>query len=281
MNKKRIEVLDPSHAVALIYDKVHKEVIVARDNAVYSLLVFCKKLKDMKDSKLYLSAGYKSFNDYAEDAVGLKKTAIYDYLQLSERSEAFMKRHSSLGVSKLNLFAKMTEEEASSYIEAHDVENTSYRELKQDIKSLNESKQEEAIIEEEDYIEEPVVEDKIESLIDFIQVKRNKLGLTIRELARKLSVDCSNLSKYLRYDKNILLSLSFFTKLIDALNLNDEEVRTMYKLHDMDMIKKKRLSEELAEYISKDETVLKAIIAAKDNKVSAETWNQILKLIEG
>ena len=56
----------------------------------------------------------------------------------------------------------------------------------------------------------------------------------------------------------------------------DEEARSY-----ADKLGKKRLSEDLAEYISKDETVLKAIIAAKDKNVSADTWNQILKLIEG
>ena len=281
MKKERIEVLDPKSDIAMSYEQAHKQVIIARDNAIYSLYIFCKKLKEMKDSKLYLSAGYESFNAYAEEAVGLKKTAIYDYLQLSARSEEFMKKYSAIGVSKLNLLTKMTEEEATSYIEENNIADMSYRAVKENIKAIEDETvtYEEPIEAEELEIidtEEPVAN----TLGEYVRIIRLSKGIGLREMARMLGVVHGNVYQF-ETNKGGISKALVFSKVVEILELTPEEVKEMHRLYDAEMLKKKKLSTDLADYISTDEKISKAIILAKEKKLSSSTWDKILKLIEG
>lgn len=99
--------------------EVEKEFLSLHDTILFSgtsasayFVEFAKKLKEMRDSKLYETAGFSTFSDYVEQAVNIKQRQAYKYIEVYEKfTEDFLKENSKLGITKLLLLSNLTEEE--------------------------------------------------------------------------------------------------------------------------------------------------------------------------
>lgn len=109
--------------------------------AQQSLYEMCKGFKEMRDSKLYKELGYSTFEDYCEQETGFKRSQAYNYIKVIEKlPEDFVHSSGQIGVKKLYLLSSLSEEERTEITENTDLENTSVRELEQQIRQIRAEK---------------------------------------------------------------------------------------------------------------------------------------------
>ena len=119
------------------YIALHNQIIAHGRNACESILYMAQDLKRMNTEKLYEAGGFASFEEYAEKAVGLKKSQAYKYISAYDSlGEEFFHSNGKLGITKINLLAGLTEDERTALQEQTDVESATVRELKEQIAQL-------------------------------------------------------------------------------------------------------------------------------------------------
>lgn len=121
--------------------------------AQQSLYDMCMGFKEMRDSRLYKELGYSDFGDYCEKETGFSRMNVYNYIRVAEKlPQDFVTSRLQIGVKKLTLLAKLSDEERTELAENIDLENTTVKELKAKIDSVK--KQNDALHEEMRYREE-------------------------------------------------------------------------------------------------------------------------------
>lgn len=105
--------------------------------AQQSLYDMCMGFKEMRDSRLYKELGYSDFGDYCEQETGFKRANVYNYISVAENlPKEFVQTSRQIGVSKLLLLAKLSDEDRTEITKNTNLESTSVRELEQQIKEL-------------------------------------------------------------------------------------------------------------------------------------------------
>lgn len=99
---------------------LHTEIMANGNMAAECAVVMARKLKEMRDSKLYETAGFATFGEYAETACGIKERQAYNYISIVENlSGEFLQSSAKIGVSKLSLLASMDEGDRVDLISEH------------------------------------------------------------------------------------------------------------------------------------------------------------------
>lgn len=111
-----------------------RRIKVSAQLAQQSLYEMCTAIKEMRDTKLYKELGYQNFEEYCEKEVGIKRHMAQKYIAVAEMENGESIHH--LGVTKCALLAQLDEPTRTEIIETADLENTTVRELKGRIKSL-------------------------------------------------------------------------------------------------------------------------------------------------
>lgn len=118
-----------------------RRIKVSAQLAQQSLYDMCMGFKEMRDSKLYKELGYSTFEDYCEQETGFKRANVYNYITVVENlPKEFVQTSRQIGVSKLLLLTKLSEEERTEIAEKNDLETTSVRELERQIKEIQAEK---------------------------------------------------------------------------------------------------------------------------------------------
>lgn len=124
--------------------ELNRRIIMAAQLAQQSLYEMCMGFKEMRDSKLYKELGYSNFEAYCEKEVGISRQWVYKYVAVAEKlPEDFVNsslQNSQVSISKLYLLTTLSEEERTELTENTDLENTTVKELEQQIKTLRAEK---------------------------------------------------------------------------------------------------------------------------------------------
>ncbi len=121
--------------------ELNRRIIMAAQLAQQSLYEMCTGFKEMRDSKLYKELGYSDFGDYCEKETGFKRSQAYNYISIVEKLPAdFVQSTGQIGVQKLALLTTLSEEERAELTENTDLENTTVKQLEQQIKTLRAEK---------------------------------------------------------------------------------------------------------------------------------------------
>ena len=135
---------DTASAVTSKYTEAYNlnvRICINAQMAQQNLYEMCKGLKEMRDSKLYKELGYSTFEDYCEQETGFKRANVYNYITVVENlPKEFVQTSRQIGVSKLLLLTKLSEEERTEIAEKNDLETTSVRELERQIKEIQAEK---------------------------------------------------------------------------------------------------------------------------------------------
>lgn len=116
---------------------LHNEIIHCGRMTCEFAIQMAIKLKEMRDDKLYVIAGFETFGDYVEQAVGLKERQAYNYIRVYEDlPKDFLQSNAKIGVTKLTLLASITASNREEIMENENVEEISVRELKEKINEL-------------------------------------------------------------------------------------------------------------------------------------------------
>ncbi len=140
----RMPPADTSRAVTDEYIKavnLNRKIITAAQLAQQSLYEMCMGFKEMRDSKLYKELGYSDFGDYCEKETQINRQNVYKYIAVAEKlPEDFVSSGRQIGIKKLYLLTTLSEEERAEITENTDLENTTVKQLEQQIKTLRAEK---------------------------------------------------------------------------------------------------------------------------------------------
>ena len=116
---------------------LHYEIKKDGDLAASALVEFSKGLKRMRDEKLYLELGFDKFEDYVEQAVGIGQSQAYTYIQAYEKlGSSVLQSTAKIGITKLKLLTMIPPTERDEFLDKHDVEEMSTREMKEVVDKL-------------------------------------------------------------------------------------------------------------------------------------------------
>lgn len=115
---------------------IHNRILANGQIAAQALVAMCQDLKKMRDDKLFEELNYSSFEDYAEQACGIKQRQAYSYIAALERLGAdYIEQNAQLGITKLELISQVSSFEREEFLETVDVEDVSTRELKEELQN--------------------------------------------------------------------------------------------------------------------------------------------------
>lgn len=243
--KKEEELTDSQFKFVL----VHNNILNAGSMITNSVISLAKNLKIMRDEKLYLEAECKSFEEYAEEICGLKRTQAYAYIQTIEKlGEEFVRSNGQIGIAKLSLLAALPEGEKEKIVETVNVESTSVKELKEEIKKLKQELEEkdEKITEiDMNELEVTNLKAEIDKLTTQLKVLENKppeiqvqedtqskekvkeLQSKLKESQEKLKAKNEELEKVKEEGK---LSIEEASNLKKQINLNTDKTMIEFKI---------------------------------------------------
>ena len=117
---------------------LHYEIKSSLAAAASAMVEFCKKLKAMRDGKLYIHIGFDTFEDYVEKAHSIHQRQRYNYIQTYEKLGArLMEENADIGITKLQLLTNVSAVHRDEFLEEKDVANISVSELKKLIEEKN------------------------------------------------------------------------------------------------------------------------------------------------
>ena len=255
------------------FTEQHNKIVQAAAKVGLYLYEFCKALNDMKESKAYETAGYSCFEDYTLRALNIKKSQTYTYVKLANQySKDFFQSTGNIGVTKLELLAKLPEAEATAFIQEHHIEDMSVKEVKRTLATYQDKK-EEAL--EVTGSEEPIVEIvresiKVDSFGSFVKSKRLDKGYSLKTMAIKLDMPYQTYQHVESGYRGLLgKNQSFYDGLIKVLELSAAEIKELYMWADRDCIRRKKLAPDLVAYATENPLINDILRAAKENKVSS------------
>ena len=133
---------EPQHSVIQSEEHIkavalHQKILTSAELAQKNLWDMCTSLKEMRDSKLYKELSYSNFEDYCENEVGMKRRNAYNYIAVVEKiSLENVQPVAQIGIKKLSLLATISSEQQAEISQRVDLENTTYKKLKEEIAQL-------------------------------------------------------------------------------------------------------------------------------------------------
>lgn len=111
---------------------LHERILGDAGRVVVALCDLCEKLKVMRDEKLWKEMGAESFDAYVEEQVGIKSRQAYNYIATYERlGRTALQSNAHLGITKLQLLTEVSDVRRAEFVEEHDLEGMSVREIKE------------------------------------------------------------------------------------------------------------------------------------------------------
>lgn len=115
------------------YD-THARILANGQVMARALVDVCHDLKTMRDEGLYTELGYDTFEEYAEQACGIKQRQAYSYISAYEKlGQKYMTDHADLGITKLELISQISSYEREEFTADVDLESATVRELKAEV----------------------------------------------------------------------------------------------------------------------------------------------------
>lgn len=121
---------------------LNSRIIASAQLAQQSLYEMCTGFKKMRDDKLYKELGYSDFGEYCEQETGFKRRQVYNYISVMEKLPSdFVTSRLQIGIKKMTLLSTLSEEARTEITANTDLENTTVKELEQQIKELKTAKE--------------------------------------------------------------------------------------------------------------------------------------------
>ena len=225
--------------------EVHARIMANGQVLQNTLLEICKDLKTMRDEKLYSSLGYSTFEDYAENACGIKQRQAYSYISTYEKlGEKLINDMENVGITKLALISEISSYERDEFINQTDIENSTVKELKAKVEEFK-RQTEQLTLELEEYKNAPAPE------VDSTADKTAELENQIKQLKQTAADKEKQLKQ--KYEQKVKNAVADEAKKAESLKSENEELKT----------KLKTVDEKLSQAVSK------AKAAGADSDVAA------------
>ena len=208
--------------------------------AQQSLYDMCMGFKEMRDSRLYKELGYSDFGEYCEKETGFTKVNVYRYISIAENlPQDFVTSRLQIGVKKLTLLSKLSEDERTQVTENTDLENTSVRELEEKVKQLK------IKADRADILDHRLSD--MNGICDRISKQRDKAELRIRQLEAEIKdLESRPIEVAVETDSKEVANLK------DAMRRVDLDWSEKYSKLEEDSLKDRRELLQKAEQAEKD-----------------------------
>ncbi len=115
----------------------HRQIMQCGAMAGQYIVEMARKLKTMRDGKLYRAAGFDEFRDYVKEAIGIEERQAYTYIKVAEElPDEFLLKNAALGITKLALLASAEPEDREKAVQEGIAQDGTTRELQEYIKKL-------------------------------------------------------------------------------------------------------------------------------------------------
>lgn len=119
--------------------ELHSKIMANAELAAGALLEMCSAMKEMRDNELYKQFGFKTFDEYCEEKVGIKARQAYNYISTYEKlGSSVLQSNAKLGITKLELIAQLPAVERVEGLEAGEFDGMSAKELRELVKKSRE-----------------------------------------------------------------------------------------------------------------------------------------------
>ena len=119
-----------------------------------------RDLKVMRNERLYIKLGCKTFEDYCNTKTPIGQRQAYNFIRCYEKYGERLAELSTIGITKLALMTALDDEDSDKLIESGDAENMSARELAKRVKELQ-SKNEQLTLELDEKSKEESTADQL------------------------------------------------------------------------------------------------------------------------
>lgn len=117
--------------------RLHAEIMANGEVAEKALISMMRDLKRMRDEKLYIELGHDTFEDYVENAVGIKKRQAYTYISTYEKiPKQLLQSTAQFGITKLELIASIPDLERENFVEQNSIGEMTTRDLKNAVEKI-------------------------------------------------------------------------------------------------------------------------------------------------
>ena len=236
--------------------------------AQQSLYDMCMGFKEMRDSKLYKELGYTEFGDYCEKETGFSRMNVYNYISIAEKlPKDFVNSSLQIGVKKLTLLSKLSEDDRTEITETTDLESTTVKELKAQIESLK-NERDRALKSNEDASHQVFMADK--KVLE-MKSKVSDLENQIKELeSRPIEVAIETDSKEVANLKDAMnrISNDWSEKYSQLEEQNIKDRRELLQKIDSAEKEKEKLSEEKEKKLAELKAELEKTKAEYEKKLS-------------
>lgn len=150
--------------------ELHKSIVYNYRAAAHHLVEAAKCLKEMRDTKAYLSLGMESFEDYTEQMAGIKARQAYTYIATLERlGQPMMEEQSSIGITKLSLLAEITPVEREAFAAENDLAGMTVKEIEELIAENTRRGEQISLFEEKEAESAAKLEEREDTIADLLK----------------------------------------------------------------------------------------------------------------
>lgn len=210
-----------------------------------TLYEICVDLKSIRDNKHYKTLGYNTFEDYCLENFSMARRTAYRYISIAENlSSDFVSSRAQIGVNKLGVLSRLTDEERSELIQTIDIEHTPVKQLEQKSKEIKENRK----------------KDVSDNMALEININPDKPTLTFKDIC-SISFESSSLSKgcLFTYDNScinndLLSNYDYLTKTFNKLVSGKYDYNNLDTLSDLIEVSR-RLADgiyDLKQYLKKE-----------------------------
>ena len=210
-----------------------------------TLYEICVDLKSIRDNKHYKTLGYNTFEDYCLENFSMARRTAYRYISIAENlSSDFVSSRAQIGVNKLGILSRLTDEERTELVQTTDIEKTTVKELEQKSKEIKENRK----------------KDVSDNIALEININPDKPTLTFKDVC-SISFESSSLSKgcLFTYDNScinndLLSNYDYLTKTFNKLVSGKYDYNNLDTLSDLIEVSR-RLADgiyDLKQYLKKE-----------------------------
>lgn len=206
-------------------ETVHNRICANFEVVERTLYDICTDLKTIRDNKYYKTLGYDTFESYCLDNFNMARRTAYRYISIAENlTSDFVSSRAQIGVNKLGVLSRLTDEERSELIQTTDIENTPVKQLEQKSKKIKENRK---------------VQD------DIVELKENEPTLTKTNFKDVCTVNLENSTYYKSYksclitydnlsiDNDLLSNYDYLTKTFNKLITGEYDYNNLDTLSDL------------------------------------------------
>ncbi len=251
---------------------LHNEIQYSARKVVENFISMAEDLKQMKDRKLYLSAGFTSFGEYTEGALNIKERQAYNYISVLEKlPEDFLQLNAKIGVTKLALLTSLTASEREELTERVNVDEATVKDLNEEIKRViaerDEAQKQLTLLTSENQ----QIEDS-NKMLEAEYVDSKKKLAEVKKEHKKLKEEKAALEKALEEAKEKALTPEIKTEYIEDEQGKKELATRIEKVKELELRLKEKEAQLDEAKAKKNELSSNTVVAFK---VKFEDWQRI------